>query len=162
MHNKFIQNRTLIYSVDLRANRMVRTKGLAATQSAWEASHGVVASRYQEGVNRADNVIEKAIAAEGLYATQVQKAIANQSRVKGLQKTSTAEWKAKAAGKGAARIATGMAESKDKFARGMGAVLAVIESTDIAEKTGDVVQNITNRVVPIAVALRNAKEAGQL
>ena len=157
-----MQNRAFIYLLRLKHFGMVRTKGLAATQSAWEASHGVVAQRYKEGVGRADNVIEKAIAAEALYASQVQKAVANGSRVKGLQKTSTAEWKVKAAGKGAARIATGMAESKDKFARGMGAVLSVIESTDIADKTGDVVQNITNRVVPIAVALRNAKEQGQL
>jgi hypothetical protein len=141
---------------------MVKTKGLARTQANWESAIGGVPQKYKDGVQAATNVIENAIAAEDLYAERVSQAIANKSRVKGLQKTSTAEWKEKASGKGAERIATGMNASKAKFGTGMGKVLAVIEGTEIGPRTGDVVANITNRVVPIAVNLRNAKEQGNL
>ena len=55
-----------------------------------------------------------------------------------------------------------MTESKDKFKSGIGKVLAVIEGVQIAPKTADVAANVMGRVVPIAVALRNAKEDGQL
>lgn len=141
---------------------MVKTKGLTATTKNWEDKIGSVPAAYATGVQAADNVIEKAIASQQLYEDRMQASFANKSRVKGLQKTSTAEWKDKAIKKGAARIAQGMNESKEKFASGMGKVLAVIEATSIAEKTGDVAANVQGRVLPIAQALRNAKDQGQL
>ncbi len=141
---------------------MVATKGVERSSQNWESAIGGVQAKYSEGVKGATNVIENAIAAEPLYAERMQAAIANQSRAKGLAKTSTEEWKRKALSKGAARISAGMTESKDKFKSGIGKVLAVIEGVQIAPKTADVAANVMGRVVPIAVALRNAKEDGQL
>jgi len=58
------------------------SNGVSSGQSAFEA-----------GVRANTNQNEKAIAAEDKYAAGVQKAIANKSRVGGLQKTSTEDWK---------------------------------------------------------------------
>ena len=132
---------------------MVKTKGLAQTQANWDGAIGQAASKYKVGVEAADNVIEKAIAAEDNYAAGVSEAVANRTRVKGLQKTSTAEWKAAASTKGAQRIGPGMTAAKAKFGAGMGEVLSTIESVQIAARTQDPMANIDNRVKPIAAAL---------
>ena len=136
---------------------MVKTKGIAATQKNWEGAIGAVPEKYKAGVQAADSVIEKAIEAESLYAERVQQAIASGARVKGLQKTSTAEWKQRAMSKGASRIASGMNESKDKFARGMSEVLNVIEGVSIAPRTADPMANVDARVKPIVAALAAMK-----
>lgn len=136
---------------------MVKTKGAAQSQANWESAIGAVPEKYKVGVQAADGVIEKAIEAEGLYAERVQQAIAAGSRVKGLQKTSTAEWKARAMGKGASRIASGMSESKDKFGRGIAEVLSVIEGVSIGPRTADPMANVDARVKPIVAALAAMK-----
>lgn len=149
---------TIIYFLNLNLIIMVKTKGSAQATANWEGAIGSVPAKYKTGVQGADNVIEKAIEAENLYAAKVQEAISKGSRVKGLQKTSTAEWKAKALSKGAARIATGMTESKDKFARGIGEVISVIEGVSIAPRTADPMANVDNRVKPIVAALAAMKK----
>ena len=136
---------------------MVKTKGIAQTQKNWDAAIGAVPEKYKAGVQAADSVIEKAIEAESLYAERVQQAIAAGSRVKGLQKTSTAEWKTRAMSKGASRIASGMTESKEKFGRGMSEVLNVIEGVSIAPRTADPMANVDARVKPIVAALAAMK-----
>ena len=136
---------------------MVKTKGAAQSAENWNSAIGAVPEKYKTGVAAADNVIEKAIEAEGLWAERVQQAISAGTRVKGLQKTSTAEWKAKATGKGAARIATGMTESKDKFAKGIAEVISVIEGVTIAPRTADPMANVDARVKPIVAALAAMK-----
>ena len=141
---------------------MVKTKGISATQANWEGAIGTVPAKYQQGVNAATDVINKAIAGESNYVAGIQRAAANQSRVKGLQKVSDSDWKKAALEKGAPRIAQGMTAAKAKFGSGMSKVLGVIEGVSIAEKGQDVTQNVMNRVVPIAQALRNAKEQGNL
>ena len=137
---------------------MVKTKGAAQSSANWERAIGSVPEKYKHGVQGADNVIEKAIEAESLYATKVQEAISKGSRVKGLQKTSTSEWKAKAMSKGAGRIATGMTESKDKFGRGISEVISVIEGVSIAPRSADPMANVDNRVKPIVAALAGMKK----
>lgn len=154
--------RTIKYQLVLKACTMVKTKGLAATQANWEGAIGTVPARYAEGIKQATDVINKAIMAEDNYAAGVQRAVSTGARVKGLQKISDADWQAAALAKGAPRIAQGMTEAKAKFGSGMGKVLAIIEGVTIAEKTQDVAANVTNRVLPIAMALRNAKEQGNL
>ena len=136
---------------------MVKTKGIAQTQKNWEGAIGGVPEKYKVGVQGADSVIEKAIEAESLYAERVQQAIASGARVRGLQKTSTAEWKSRAMSKGATRIASGMNESKDKFQRGMSEVLNVIEGVSIAPRTADPMANVDARVKPIVAALAAMK-----
>lgn len=137
---------------------MVDTKSLEATRSRWEGSHGRVPAAYSEGVAGAKDVIKKAIDAEDLYAAKVQEAVASRKRARKLAEVSDEDWRKAAQEKGAARIATGMAAAKDKYAKGMGKVLETIQSTTIAPRTADPMANIDGRVKPLAAALHKLKE----
>lgn len=132
---------------------MVETKSLEQTRKSWEESHGRVPAAYQAGVQAARDVIAKGVAAEQLYAQRVQEAISSQRRANNLSKISDEDWRKAAREKGAARIATGMAASKEKFAKGMGEVLSVIQGTTIAPRTADPMANVDNRVKPIVANL---------
>lgn len=136
---------------------MVRTKGIERTTANWRGAIGGVPAKYKAGVQSANNTIERAIEAEELYAAKTQEAIANKLRVKGLQKTSTAEWKTRAAELGSARIAAGMTAAEPKFRKGMGDVLSTIEATSIGERTADPIANVDARVKPIVKALYDMK-----
>lgn len=136
---------------------MVATKGAEAATKAYEAAISGVPGKYKEGVGRATDTIERAIAAEDLYAAKVSEAIANKSRVKGLQKTSTAEWKTRAMSLGAERIGRGMTEALPKFRSGIGNVISTIEATTIGERTADPMANVDARVKPIVKALYDMK-----
>jgi len=136
---------------------MVKTKGLAATAANWKASHGRVPAAYSAGVQAASGVIDAAKAGEDLYAAKVQEAIANKSRVKGLDKVTDADWKTAATGKGAARIGPGMAAAAEDYNKGMSKNLSVIEGVTIAARVADPMTNIDNRLKPIAQALYNSK-----
>lgn len=136
---------------------MVRTKGLEATMANYQTGIGVAPARYKQGVQAATDTIERAIAAEDLYAAKVQEAVANKTRVKGLQKTSTAEWKARASELGAARIGPGMTAALPKMRRGISDVLTTIEGVTIAERTADPESNVDGRVKPIVRALYDMK-----
>lgn len=136
---------------------MVKTKGLESTTANWRGAIPGVPAKYKAGVNAATDTIEKAIAAEDLYAAKVQEAIANKTRVKGLQKTSTAEWKTRASELGSARIGPGMTAAEGKFRAGIGPVLSTIEATTIAERTADPMANVDGRVKPIVRNLYDMK-----
>ncbi len=136
---------------------LVETKSLDATVKNYQAGISVAPQRYKDGVNKATNTIEKAIAAQDLYEARIAESIANNSRVKGLQKTSTAEWKKQAIEKGAQRIGPGMQAALPKYQKGMGETLSVIQGVTIAERTADPMANIDNRVKPIAQALYDNK-----
>ena len=136
---------------------MVKTKGVDATRKNWEGAIGRVPAAYKDGVQRATNQNENAIAAEALYKEAVIKAANEGARVKGLQKSSTAEWKRRASEVGSTRIGAGMTASKDKFGKGITDVISTIESTSIGDRTTDPMSNIDNRVKPIAKALYDMK-----
>ena len=136
---------------------MVATKGAAAATKNYQDSISGAAGKYKDGVGRAQNTIENAIAAEPLYAAKVQESIANGSRVKGLQKTSTAEWRKNAQEKGSVRIGPGMTAALPKFNRGITEVISTIEGVSIAPRTADPMANIDARVKPIAQALYDMK-----
>jgi len=136
---------------------MVNTKGLEATRKNWEGAISRVPGAYQKGIAGANNTIENAIAAEDLYAARVTEAVANQSRKKALEKTSTAEWKKRAQEVGAARIGPGMTAAKEKYSRGMSDVLATIEATTIAPRVADPEANVDGRVKPLVRNLYNMK-----
>lgn len=137
---------------------MVDTKSLDQTRKNWEGAIGRVPQAYSDGVNNAKDVIAKGVAAEDLYAQKVQEAISQRRRAKKLSEVSDEQWRQAALKKGAARIATGMTESKEKFASGMGRVLSTIQSVSIAPRTADPMANVDNRVKPIVAALSKLKQ----
>ena len=141
---------------------MVKTKGIEATVKNWRDAQGRVPAAYKAGVEQASGVIEAAKAAEPLYATKVQEAITNQSRLKGLGKVTDADWKKAATEKGAVRIAAGMAAAEPDFRKGAQGNLAVIEGISIPPRAADGNTNIDNRLKPIALGLEKAKKEGRL
>ena len=137
---------------------MVDTKSLDQTQKNWEASHGRVPEAYSAGVRGAKDVIAKGVAAEPLYAQKVQEAISAGRRAKKLAEVSDEQWRQAALEKGAARIATGMAASKQKFNSGMAKVLSTIQGVTIAPRSADPMANVDGRVKPIVAALAKMKD----
>ena len=136
---------------------MVDTKSLEATVNNYKDGIGKAPARYKQGVEKNNNQNENAIASQGLYEARMAESIANGSRVKGLQGSSTAAWKTAASTKGASRIGPGMTAALPKFSKGIGDVLQTIQATTIAERTADPMTNIDNRVKPIAKALYDMK-----
>lgn len=136
---------------------MVDTKSASEALENWKAAQGRVPEAYSKGVARAKNVTEKAIAGEALFAAKMQEAIANKSRAKGLEKSSDEKWRAAAQGKGAQRIAAGMAAAENEFSSGIAKVLSVIQGVSIPARVADPMANIDNRLKPIAKALHDMK-----
>ena len=132
---------------------MVDTKSLEEVNANWKAAQGRVPAAYAAGIDRAKDVINKAIAGEENYAAGVNQAVADRSRAKGLAKVSDADWKKAAKEKGAVRIAAGMAAAEPKFSAGMAKNLQTIQSVTIPPRTQDGMANIDNRLKPIAAAL---------
>ena len=132
---------------------MVRTKGLAATRKAWEDAIARVPAKYQEGVEAAQDVIERSKAAEDLWIAKIQDAAARRAREKGLAEVSDADWKKAALEKGAPRIAQGMQAAKEKFGSKISEVLSTIESVSLPPRVADPEANVDNRVKPIVRAL---------
>ncbi len=137
---------------------MVDTKSLELSMKRWNEARGRVPQNYKDGVAGATNVIEKAIEAESTWVAAMQEAASRGSRVKGLQGTSTEEWKKAAIDKGATRIGPGMAAAEPKMREGLGKVLSVIAGVSIPARTTDGMANIDNRLKPIAAALMKMKE----
>ena len=137
---------------------MVETKSVEATVANYKDGISKAPARYKQGVEKNNNQNENAIASQGLYEARMAESIANGSRVKGLQGSSTAAWKQAASTKGASRIGPGMTAALPKFSKGIGEVLQTIQSTTIAERTADPMANIDGRVKPIAAALHKLKE----
>lgn len=134
---------------------IVKTKGIEATTANWRGAISGVPAKYKAGVQGATNTIENAIAAEDLYAAKVSEAIANKSRVKGLQRTSTQEWKQRSSDLGSARIGPGMTAAEPKFRRGITDVINTIEATTIGPRSADPMANVDARVKPIVKALHD-------
>jgi len=137
--------------------KTVKTKGIAATTAAWQGAIGGVPAKYKAGVQAATNQNENAIASQPLYEARMAESIANKSRVKGLQRSSTAEWKQRASELGSARIGSGMTAAVSKYNKGVSEVITTIEATSIAERSADPMANVDGRVKPIVKALYDMK-----
>jgi hypothetical protein len=78
-------------------------------------------------------------------------------RLTGLQnKTSQADWKQKAVDKGAPRISAGMAAGATAYQAAANLIISTLQGISLPPRTGDAMQNIDNRVKPIASALQTA------
>ena len=135
---------------------MVDTIDPNVASKRWADSISFVPSRYVEGVQGAQNVIQKSIDAEDRYRQGLQDSFARNARVEGLNRTNDAEWKQKAINKGSRNILVGMNEGKSKQARAMAKIINVIRGVELPEKTNDLNTNI-ERVRIMAQALKDAK-----
>ena len=137
----------------------LRTKGLEKTVQNWKSGQGRAPANYKDGVQASQGWQQNAIAAEPLYAAKVQEAIANQSRAKGLQNVSEAEWKTAAMDRGAKNIGPGMAAAEPYYRRGMAKNIQVLESITLPARTADGMQNLVNRAGAVVQALQASKKA---
>lgn len=131
---------------------MVETKSPAEATAKWKEAISRVPAAYKKGVESTTNFVEKAVAAEDVWAQRVQEAAAKQARAAGLRKISDADWKNAAANKGAARIGTGMAAAESKFNRGITEVISVLQGTSLPPRTADPIQNV-ERVKAVVEAM---------
>lgn len=141
---------------------MVKVKPQAQITANYIASTNQVPQKYQQGVQGAEwQAAAASEQAEANYAAGVQEAASNKSRQTGINKVSNQAWQSAAANKGATRIAQGMRDGAAKQAQNWAPFRSVIEGIDLPARTRDAAANVQNRVLPLAVALQEAKKAQQ-
>lgn len=138
---------------------MVKTKTLDQIKSNYVASVGIAAQRYAVGVQNTSGWQSAAVAGEANYEAKIQAAIANQSRVKGIQKVTDSQWQTAALQKGSQRIAGGMTAGADKQATKFAPYLQAIQSVQLPARTTDGMQNLTQRAGAIVQAMLNARKS---
>ncbi len=138
---------------------MVKTKGITATMDNYRGAVGRVPAAYKAGVEAATDWQANALAADQLYREKLQESFANNSRSRGIQRVSDAEWKRAASEKGASRIGAGMNASMAKYQQAMAEVLSVIEGVSLAPRTADPIANVDGRVKPIVQALSDYRRS---
>ena len=96
--------------------------------------------------------------AEKLYAEKVQMAISNKSRQKGINAVSNEDWLNAAKTKGADSIQEGMRQGKAAYQKNFAPVLTAMNNAaaTLKPRTSDIAANVTNRVIPVALAANKA------
>jgi len=135
---------------------MVDTTDPNIAAKRWSDSIAFVPGRYTEGVQGAQGVIAKSIAAEARYQQALQESFARNARVAGLSRTNDEEWRRRAINKGSRNIAVGMTEGKSKQASAISKIISVIRGVSLPERTTDPSANI-ERVRVMALALHAQK-----
>lgn len=133
------------------------TKSSAQTFTNWDAARGRAATNYPVGIDANTTWFNRAIAGQNTYVAAMMNPTVLNRRVTGLQgKTSQADWKQKAKEKGAPRISAGMAAGASKYQAAANVIISTLQALSLPDRTGDAMQNIDNRVKPIAQALQTA------
>jgi len=139
----------------------MKIKSQAEISKKWGDAIGRVPGAYKAGVAATTDWQEKAGSAdaEALWKTKIDEAAARKARQKAIAATSNEEWRSAAVNKGAARIGAGMTAAQSKRAMKHEPYRAAIEGMTLPAKTSDPAQNVTNRVIPIAVGLSELKKS---
>jgi hypothetical protein len=136
---------------------MVRIKSATEIDRKYKAAIANVPAAYKDGVQATTDWKAKALEGQDLYEAQMQNRTVLQRRAKGLQAVTDDDWKKNAAEKGSARIGAGMTAGADKRTKNYEPYRKEIESIVLPARTADPMQNVQNRVGPIAVRLRELK-----
>jgi hypothetical protein len=135
---------------------MVNVPSQADRKQRYLNSLGGVPGAYKAGIEQTQGWKEKAIAGQGLYEQRMQDSNVLRRRERALQRTSEADWKAKAAALGSMRIADGMRQGADKQAANYEPIAAALRNLTLPERSADPMANIDNRVKAV---VRTAIEA---
>lgn len=102
----------------------------------------------------------KSAAAEALWAAKIQAAIAQKSRVKGLEKVTESEMNTAMLASGATNYRSGTARSADKQAKNVEPYLAALDGLEgkYPAKTSDPMANLTNRAGLVVKTLSELKK----
>jgi len=140
---------------------MVKIKSAAQIDANYKAAIGRVPAAYKSGVQATSDWQEKAAsaAAEDLWKQKIAEAAAASRRQKAVAAVSNADWQAKAANVGAARIGQGMTNNADKRTRNFEPYRSAIEGTSLPARSADPMANIDQRVKPIVKSLVDTKKS---
>jgi len=111
--------------------RMVDTMSAEDATKKWAARAAVATPDFTQGVERSADWQGNTLNAKDNYNAGVQKAVAEDKFAKGVNKTTTADWRQATKTKGAARWSAGVAAAKDDFKKGIGEVLGAIQATSL-------------------------------
>jgi len=125
---------------------MVDVKSKEVRKAAYINSLGAVPGAYKAGIDATQGWKEKALAGQGLYEQKMQDGNVLRRRQKALEKTSEADWKARASNLGSVRIADGMRNSAEKQAANYEPIAAALRGLDLPPRSADPMANIDNRV----------------
>jgi len=139
----------------------MKIKSQAEISKKWGDAIGRVPGAYKAGVAATNDWQEKAASddAENLWKERIDEAAARKARQKAIGAVSNEDWKSAAVNKGSARIGAGMTAAQGKRAQKHEPYRAAIEGMTLPPKTSDPAQNVTNRVIPIAVTLSELKKS---
>ena len=139
----------------------MKIKSQAEISKKWGDAIGRVPAAYKAGVAATTDWQEKAASddAETLWKTKIDEAAARKARQKAVSAVSNEDWRSAAVNKGSARIGAGMTAAQGKRSAKHEPFRAAIEGMTLPPKTADPAQNVTNRVIPIAVALSELKKS---
>jgi hypothetical protein len=133
------------------------TKTSAEMVQNWTAAIPGVATKYGQGIDKNTTWHNKAMAGQTTYESAMMNPTVLQRRLSGLQnKTSQTEWKTRSKEVGGPRIASGMTAGTTAFQSAAGLIISTLQGLTLPDRTGDAMQNIDNRVKPIAQALQSA------
>ena len=133
------------------------TKSASDMFNNWDAARGRAATNYPLGINKNTTWHNNALAGQTTYVSAMMNPTVLDRRITGLQnKTSQSDWKQKAVDKGAPRISAGMAAGAPAYQAAASTIISTLQSLTLPPRTGDAMQNIDNRVKPIAQALQAA------
>ena len=126
----------------------------------WRGSQSRIPSAYTKGIDRTQGFIQKAIEGQANYEAAMSDPTVLHRRAEKLAASSDEVWKQGAKQKGAKNIVAGMKLADQKMSSGMAKNLATIQGVSIPPRTRDPMQNIDNRLKPIAEALHRQKMGG--
>ena len=124
-------------------------------------SLGAVPGNYKAGIERTGNWKESALRGQTLYEQQMQNAQVLRRRALALERTSEADWKAKASSLGSLRIADGMRSGADKQANNYEPIAQALRSLELPERSADPMANIDNRTKAVVRTMISASPKNQ-
>ena len=140
---------------------MANIKSLDRTNAKWQRVTAASGAEYEEGVRNPKADWNKETAqANGSYKAGLQKSIAADSFLKGVNAAGTAKWQKNAIEKGPSRFSQGVTLAVDAYSKGFAPYRNVIANLTLPPRgpKGDA-SNI-NRVAVVAKALHDKKLAG--
>ena len=134
---------------------MVKVKPLEEIKRNYVGSAGTAAARYRAAIPRITWQSE-ALDGQDLYVEQMSNPDVLARRASGIELVSDAAFKKAMTDKGAGRIGPGISGAGDKMASGYSPIRSALEGVTLPKRVADPYTNITNRVVPIVRAMREA------
>lgn len=134
----------------------MHVKSQSDIKKKYEASTSLVTEAYKMGVADS-NWKDTALAGQSLYVESMQNPTILARRSKGINKVSDEQWRNAAIVKGAPVIAVRMKAASSEQSANFEPYRQALESMTLPAKTTDPLQNVINRIGPIAVKFKQIK-----